>query len=114
MRQARWPFLEVECEVRASDPLRRHPDVSEYVRARSDGSSTGGRGKGEDTSSPWASGATTEERLCVLCRRRLVVSGFDGLDGLAELLFQHALADDPGRDPEHSSLEVLALADDDD
>src|SRR6266404_6588731 len=53
-------------------------------------------------------------RLCELCRRRPFVSGFDRLDSLAELLFQHGLADDPDHDREGPSLEVLAVTAHDD
>src|SRR6266436_8620791 len=57
---------------------------------------------------------TRRSRLCVRRRPCLVVPGFDGLDGLAQLLFQHALADDRDHDRERPSLEVLAFADHDD
>src|ERR1043166_8079850 len=39
-----------------------------------------------------------------------VVTGFDGLDGIFERLFQHAFADGPEHEAEHPPLQILALA----
>jgi hypothetical protein len=41
---------------------------------------------------------------------RRAVPGFDGLDGLFQHLSQDAFAEDPEHEPEHPSLDVLAVA----
>src|SRR5271169_4275040 len=57
-------------------------------------------------------GGSTGGRRASFFRRG--VPGFDGLDGVFKGLFQNAPVDGPEHQAAHPSLEVLAVADDDD